>query len=116
MSVKDALVFVNHIIENIQKIEIFSDSLTKEHFLKDDLKQYALIRAIEVIGEAVKNIPIPIKNKYPLIVWKDITGTRDILIHHYFGVDLNIIWDIVKHEIPKLKQQIIKMRDDLVEK
>ncbi len=113
MSDKDVLVFVNHILENIKKIEVFSDSLTKERFLKDDLRQYALIRAIEVIGEAVKNIPISIKNKYPLTSWKDIVGTRDVLIHHYFGVDLNIIWDIVKHEIPKLKQQIIKIKGDM---
>ncbi len=113
MSDKDALVFVNHIFDDIKRIEIFSKGLTKEHFLKDELRQYALIRAIEIIGEAVKNIPISIKNKYPLTSWKDIVGTRDVLIHHYFGVDLNIIWDIVKHEIPKLKQQIIKMKEDM---
>lgn len=112
MSDKDALVFVTHILENIDKIESFSKRLNKERFLKDDLRQYALIRALEVIGEAVKNIPLSVKNKYPLTSWKEIIGTRDILIHHYFGVDLNIVWDIIKHEIPRLKQQIIKIKTD----
>ena len=81
---KDNLLYVNHILDNIEKIESFSKNYTKSDFLKDELVQYAVIRAIEVIGEAVKNMSLSIKNKHSEIAWKDISGTRDILIHHYF--------------------------------
>lgn len=112
MRSKDALVFIRHILDNIEKVETFSKGLTKETLSKNELKQYAIVRSIEIIGEAVKNIPPSIKNKHSNVPWKDISGTRDILIHHYFGVDLNIVWDIVKKELPKLKQQIKKIKEE----
>ena len=73
------------------------------------MKQKASIRSIEVIGEAAKNIPDSFKEKYPEIVWKDIIGTRDKLIHHYFGVDLNAVWKVGKEDIPELKISIYVM-------
>ena len=103
---KDPLIFIKHILESIDKIEAFSKNLSKKTLSKNELKQYAIIRAIEVIGESVKNLPDSLKNKYPNIPWKEIAGTRDKMIHHYFGVDLNIVWDIVSKEIPKLKEDI----------
>lgn len=112
MSGKDALVFIKHILDNIEKVETFSKGLTKEMLSKNELKQYAIVRSIEVIGEAVKNIPPSIKNKHSNVPWKNISGTRDILIHHYFGVDLNIVWDIIKKELPKLKQQVKKIKEE----
>jgi len=103
---KDPLIFIKHILENIDKIEAFSKNLSKKTLSKNELKQYAIIRAIEVIGESVKNLPDSLKNKYPNVPWKEIAGTRDKMIHHYFGVDLNIVWDIISKEIPKLKEDI----------
>ena len=103
---KDPLIFIKHILESIDKIEAFSKNLSKKTLSKNELKQYAIIRAIEVIGESVKNLPDSLKNKYPNIPWKEIAGTRDKMIHHYFGVDLNIVWDIISKEIPKLKEDI----------
>jgi len=103
---KDPLIFIKHILESIDKIEAFSKNLSKKTLSKNELKQYAIIRAIEVIGESVKNLPDSLKNKYPNVPWKEIAGTRDKMIHHYFGVDLNIVWDIVSKEIPKLKEDI----------
>ncbi len=104
---KDSLIFVKHILENIEDIEKFSKNLSEKEFEKDVLKQKAIIRSIEVIGEATKNIPDSFKEKYPKISWKDIVGTRDKLIHHYFGVDLNSVWKVVKEDIPELKTQLL---------
>ncbi|MBS3072108.1 DUF86 domain-containing protein, partial [Candidatus Pacearchaeota archaeon] len=78
---------------------------------KDDLENDvdlldSTLRRIEVIGEAVKNISSELKAQYPDVEWKDIIGTRDKLIHAYFKVDMDIVWDVVENELPKLKEQI----------
>ena len=73
----------------------------------------AAIRRIEMIGEAAKNISLATKKKYPKVEWKKIIGTRDRLIHAYFSVNLDIMWDIIKKDIPNLKKQIIKIKEDL---
>lgn len=67
------------------------------------------MRRLEIIGEAVKNLPIPFKKKHPEMPWKKIAGLRDILIHEYFGVNLVLVWKIINKNIPKLKQQIRKL-------
>jgi len=103
---KDPLVFIKHILENIKDVEVFTRYISKEEFFENKEKQNAVIRSIEVIGEAAKNLPDSFKDKYPEISWKDITGTRDKLIHYYFGVDLNAVWKVVKKNIPELKLQI----------
>lgn len=109
---KDPLIFLEHILESISKIEAFSKNISKETLSKNELKQYAIIRAIEVIGEAVKNLPDSLKNKYSNVPWKEIIGTRDKMIHHYFGVDLDIVWDIVKKDLPKLKKEIKRIFEE----
>lgn len=76
--------------------------------------QDAVIRRIEIIGEAVKNIPDGIKGKYPEIPWKEIAGMRDILIHEYFGIDLELTWEVVTRDIPDLKTKLLRMRKELV--
>ncbi len=106
MTKKNPAIFIEHILENINKIESFSKNITREILSKDKLRQYAIVRAIEIIGEAIKNLPSSFKKRYPQVPWKNIVGTRDKLIHHYFGVDLNIIWEIIEKEIPKLKKEI----------
>jgi len=111
--IKDPLIFIEHILQSIGKIEAFSKNISKEKLSKSELKQYAIIRAIEIIGEAVKNLPDSFKNQYPDVSWKEIAGTRDKIIHHYFGVDLDIIWDIVKKDLPKLKKQMFEILKDL---
>jgi uncharacterized protein with HEPN domain len=75
--------------------------------------QSATIREIEVIGEAVKNVSNALKKKYPEIPWKNNAGTRDRITHHYFGIDLEIIFNIVTIELPKLKKEIVKIKKDL---
>ena len=106
---KDPLIFIRHVLENIEDIEEFSGGLTKNALEQNKLKKKAIIRSLEVIGEAVKNIPSSFKNKYPLVEWVKIAGLRDKLIHHYFGVDFGIVWEVVKEYLPKLKKEIQKI-------
>ncbi len=103
---KDTIVFIKHILESIEDIEKFSDGLSNAQFLKDELRQNAIIRKLEITGEAAKNIPTSFRNKYPLIEWKRIAGLRDKLIHNYFGVNLERVWNIIKKDIPDLKKKI----------
>jgi len=103
---KDAKTFIDHIMECICLIEKYKKDCTKQKFMHDVQLQDSIIRRIEIIGEAVKNIPREIKNKYPEIAWKEIAGMRDILTHEYFGIDLELTWETVKKDIPKLKKQL----------
>ena len=99
-------IYLLHIFDEIKKIGLSIEGMSKSEFERNSDIQDATLRRIEVIGEAVKNIPTSFKNKHPKIAWKKIAGTRDVLIHAYFSVDLNLIWGIVKDDLPVLKKQI----------
>jgi uncharacterized protein with HEPN domain len=85
---KDPEVFLEHILQCIELIEEYTEGITKKQFLESIQLQDSIIRRIEIMGEAVKNIPKQAKDRYPDIAWKQIAAMRDILIHEYFGVDL----------------------------
>jgi|SRR3989344_2226982 len=103
---KDEHIFVHHILNSIKNIEEDTNNFTKEEFFRARTIQDAVIRNIEIIGEACKNLPSEYKKKHKNIPWNDIIGMRDKLIHGYFGVDLKIVWNVVTTELPKLKQQL----------
>lgn len=103
---KNPKIFLEDILESIERIELYTKNKTKKKFLDNYEKQDAIIKRLEVIGEAVKNIPSEIKKKHPEIPWEDISGMRNILIHEYFGVVMDRVWDTAKNDIPKLKKQI----------
>ena len=90
--------------------------LTKDELSKSELKQYAISRAIEIIGEATKNIPNSFREKYPEVPWKDIAGMRDVITHSYFKLDLDIVLKVIQNDLPILKSQIQKVKDDLEKK
>ncbi|MEK6873360.1 MAG: DUF86 domain-containing protein [Nanoarchaeota archaeon] len=113
MTKHEDLPYINHILDAIKDVEKSLKNITKNQFVKNkDIKE-ANIRRIEIIGEAVKNISESLKNKHPEIEWKEIVGTRDKMIHHYFGVNLDIIWGIIKRDLPDLKEKILKIKGDL---
>src|SRR3989344_4154440 len=101
----DVFLFVNDILTSIKNIESFSKKLTKEKLLKDELYQSAIIRQIEIIGEAVKNIPESFRKKYYEVPWNKIAGMRDVIIHSYFRVDLDAVWNVIKRDMPDLKKK-----------
>ncbi len=95
--------YIEDIISAMDKAMDFVKNMSYEEFTRDDKTVYAVVRAIEIIGEAVKNIPGNVRKNYPEIPWKDMAGMRNKVIHEYFGVKLNIVWRTVKEEIPPLK-------------
>jgi len=105
--------YLQHILEAISDIEEFIENISKEEFHRDKEKQYAVLRALEIIEEATKNLSKDLRAKYPEIPWKDIAGMRDKLIHEYFGVKLELVWETVKDKLPKLKKQISKILDEI---
>ncbi len=110
---KDAAIFLEDILKNIELIDEFTISGNKENFMEDTKTQYSVIRGIEIIGEATKNLPKNITDKYPDIPWKDIAGMRDKLIHAYFGVDSKRVWSVVKDDLPDLKKRIKIILEDM---
>lgn len=98
--------YLHHILTETQYLIGQSQGLTKETFLGDDTRQRAFVRSLEIIGEAAKQIPDAIRQKYSRIPWRAITGMRDRLIHAYFGVDYEIVWDAVINKIPELQREI----------
>ena len=110
---KDPRILIAHILECIELIEEYTKGVTKEQFLKEKQLQDAVIRRIEIIGEAVKNIPQEIKDQYPAIPWKEIIGMRDILIHEYFGIDLELTWAVANQRVKELKDKILTVKQAL---
>lgn len=106
---KDSKIFLKHIIESIKAIEKHTKEISKEDFSKNITIQDAVIRRIEIIGEAVKNLQSNYRRKHPEIEWREITGMRDKLIHEYFSVNIGVVWYSVKKDIPQLKKQILEL-------
>lgn len=103
---QDYTAFLNHILESIEAIEQYTSALSEKDFLSSTQAQDAVLRRLEIIGEAVKNLPEEFTSAHPGIPWAKAMGTRNILIHHYFGIDLGIVWDTVTQSLPEFKAQI----------
>jgi len=112
---REILDYIEDIISAMDKAMDFVKNMSYEEFTRDDKTVYAVVRAIEIIGEAVKNIPGNVRKNYPEIPWKDMAGMRNKVIHEYFGVKLNIVWRTVKEEIPPLKPLFEKILKELEE-
>ncbi len=94
------------ILDAIERIFSYAKGMRYNNFLTDRKTQDAIVRNIEIIGEAARGIPKTFRTDNPQIPWDEIIGMRNIIVHHYFGILLDVVWDIVKKELPKLKRQI----------
>lgn len=103
---RDFLLYLEDIIESLAKIERYIKDMTFDDLAGDDKTIDALIRNLEIIGEAVKNIPDAIREKYPEVEWKEAAALRDVLIHDYFGVDLESLWDTIHKNLPEFGNKI----------
>jgi len=104
--------YVIDILQSIETIEKFIKGLSFQNFREDEKTIFAVVRALEVIGEAVKKIPPDIKKKYKQVPWKKMAGMRDKLIHEYFGLNTKVVWRTVKDELPQVRPQIEEILKD----
>jgi len=104
--IKDDLAYIDHILDCIRKINEFSNGLSLKEFNTNELVQDAIIRNIEIIGEASKKISNETKQTYYKIPWKEIAGMRDKLVHDYLGVDAIVVWKTIKEDIPTLQREL----------
>ena len=103
---KDNSIYVNHILEQAEKILVYVEGMTENDFLKDEKTQSAVIREFQVIGEASKKISDDFKKEHDVIPWKTMSGMRDILIHNYEGVNPLTLWDTIEKDIPELIHEL----------
>jgi uncharacterized protein with HEPN domain len=108
--IKSDLAYIDHILDCIRKISEFSNGLSLKEFKTNDLVQDAIIRNIEVIGEASKKISQDTKQTCYKIPWKEMSGMRDKLIHDYLGVDVDVVWKTIKEDIPSLEKLINEIK------
>jgi uncharacterized protein with HEPN domain len=109
MTQRDIRDYLRDILQAIDLAESFIANMTFDDFQADAKTSFAVIRAIEVIGEATKNIPDSIRSQYPDIPWKGFAGMRDKLIHAYFGVNLAVVWDTLQQDLPQLRPVIAQI-------
>ncbi|HBE40934.1 MAG TPA: hypothetical protein DDW27_06965 [Bacteroidales bacterium] len=110
---RDISLYLRDILGAMLAIEQFVKEISLDEFKKDDKTSSAVIRKFEIIGEAAKQIPEEIRDKYPLIPWKEMAGMRDRLIHFYFGIKYDIVWHTIKDVIPQVKPAIRKILKSL---
>ncbi len=110
---KDPKIFLAHVLESIEMIETYMKNLTKNEFSENEQVQDAVVRRVGIIGEAVKNLPMDLRKKYKNIPWSKATGMRDVMVHDYFGIDINIVWKTTKEDLPVFYKEIKKVYDEM---
>ena len=98
--------YLRHILDEADYLLRNSAHLTREEFLADETRRRAFVRSLEIIGEAAKKVPDPVREAFPSIEWKAMAGMRDRLIHDYFGVDYELVGDVLERKIPSLREQV----------
>lgn len=109
------LEYLRHILDETQFIMKRTEGVSVESFSGDDTLKRAIVRSLEIIGEAAKKVPGDMKEKYSQVEWRAMAGMRDRLIHDYFGVDYELVWDVVQNKIPSLRkaiEEILRKEED----
>ncbi|GAI56485.1 unnamed protein product [marine sediment metagenome] len=110
---RDMRLYVQDILESIEAIEEYMQTLTEEEFYENRQVQDAVLRRFEIIGEAAKKMDEDFRGKYADIPWKKIAGMRDVLIHEYFGVNLKRVWLIIKRDLPELELNFLRIWEEI---
>ncbi|MEO2151446.1 MAG: DUF86 domain-containing protein [Thermococcus sp.] len=110
---RDYRLYIEDILEAIEKIEEYTEGMTLEEFRINKMVVDAVARNLEIIGEACRAFPPEIREKHPEIEWRKIIGLRNILIHQYFGIDTELIWDIIQNKLPELKEKMERLAESL---
>jgi uncharacterized protein with HEPN domain len=110
---RDFRVSLDDILEALEKIMEYVDGVSEREFENNTEKQDAVIRRIEVLGEAVKNIPFDFRDKHPDIPWRSIAGMRDVVIHQYFGVTISLVWKVATSDVPAIREKIEKIIEEM---
>ena len=106
MSKRESLLYLQDILDSISKIFAYTNSRSYEKLVNDEMALDAIVRNLEIIGEAAKNVPSEVKEKYPNVPWREIGGTRNKILHEYFGINLEIIWKTIQEDLPILEREI----------
>ena len=104
--------YLRHILTEVDYLVESSRGLSYDRFAADETLRRAFVRSLEIIGEATKKVPEDFRTRYPEVEWRAMAAMRDRLIHDYFGVDFELVWDVVQHRVPNLRSQIASILQD----
>jgi len=116
MPKRDWTLFLKDIRTHSKKIRLYTKDLSMQEFFKDDKTYDAVMRNIQIIGEAIKHLPAEVRKEYKNVDWKKAAGLRDIVVHEYFGINKDIIWDVIRNKIPELETEVKKILKEIRKK
>ena len=107
---------ISHILEAIQEIETYTKNSDYQHFTRNSMMRFACVKQVEIIGEASIYMTPELKSQFPMVEWQQIKGMRNVFVHEYFGIDHEILWEIIKYDLPELKISMLEILKSLEEK